>query len=282
VFQSRSDQKKHPCGPPLSVSTTSTTSTSPSTAPIDTPVSTYSLREPSYALPYTKDGDRSTTSLHAGRRETWPTATPTRKEPSPDSKLALGEVRRDKPSRGEEHNQFACMKATRKSVTPNEESAKTGEGPRCGSSARASSGVQANALGERRGISPGDTPTQVSSGKGATQKATRAQVDEVSSLEAKVAETKVQIEDLTATRKILDKELNKLTSQKETLQDEIAYYVKMKAERSRPSSRKAPVPPSRSRTAPAPSRPSKDAEGSTSILSALFLLHDIVTSDTLQ
>ncbi len=285
MFQSRSEQKKPPSGPSLRALTTSTrhsTSTSPSTAPVDTPVSAYSLEEPSNALSYAKDRDQSIASLPLSQRETRPTAAPTRKEPSPNSKIALGEVRRDGPSRGEEHNQFGGMREfdpTTKSVTPFQESGKTGEGITGSPPVRASSDGQANARGEPRGASPGESSTRMSSGKGKGKRAVRPPINDVPSLEAKVAEAKVRIEELKATREILDKERNELTSKKEDLQVEIARYVRMKKGRSKSGLRTAPAQRSHSSTAPAPS---KDAEGTTSMLSALFLLHSIVTFDTLQ
>jgi len=280
VFQSRSDQKNPPRSPSLRVSTTSaphSTSTSPSTAPIDTPVSTCSAEKPSCALPYSKNSDQSIPSLPRGTR---PTAAPIRKESPTDSKIALGEVDRDGSSKGEEHNQFRCTRTfnpTAKSGTSNRESGKGGEGLRGRSSIRASSDGQAKAIGEPFGISPRDPPTQISSGKGAGQSASRAQVDDLPSLEANVAETKARIEELKATRETLDKERNELTSKKETLRGEIAYYVKVKSERSKLSLRTAPAQSNCSRTAPTPP---KDAEAPTSILSALFLLHSIAISDT--
>ena len=285
MFQSRSEQEKPPSGPSLRALTTSTrhsTSTSPSTAPVDTPVSAYSLEEPSYALSYAKDRDQSIAPLPVSQRETRPNAAPTKKEPSPDSKIALGEMRRDKPSGGEDRNLFGCMREshpTTKSVTPFQESGKTGEGIGGSSSVRAPSDGQANATGEPMGMSPGDPPARMSSVKGKGKRAIRAPIDDVPSLEAKVAEAKVRIEELKATREILDKERNALTSKKEDLRVEISRYVRMKKERSKSSLRTAPAQRSHSSTTPAPS---KDAEGTTSILSALFLLHSIVTFDTLQ
>ena len=266
----------------MTTSTRHSTSTSPSTAPVDTPVSAYSLEEPSYALSYAKDRDQSITSLPVSLRETRPTAAPTKKGPSPDSTAALGEVRRDKPSGGEEHNQFGCMREfdpTMKSVAPLQESGKTRHGIRGSSSVRTSSDGQANAIGEPRGMSPGDPPAQISSGKGKGKRAIRAPNNDVPSLEAKVAEAKARIEELKANRETLDKERNVLTSKKEDLRVEIARYVRMKKERSKSSLRTAPAQRSNSSTTPALS---KDAEGTTSILSALFLLHSIVTFDTLQ
>lgn len=274
MFQSRSDQEKLPSGPSLRTLATSTrhsTSTSPSTAPVDTPVSTYSHGEPSYALSYVKD------RIPSSQRETRPTIAPTEKEHSPDSKIALGEARRDKPSRGEEHNQLGCIRESHPSAklaTPFQESGKAREGVWGSSSLQSSSDGQADAMGGPIGISPGGPSGQMSNGKGEGQRAIRAPVNDVPSLKAKVAETKVWIEELTATRETLDEELNELTSKKKKLQEEIARHVKMKTERSRSSLRTAQARPSRSRTALAPS------ERSTPILSALFLLHSIVTSDT--
>ena len=122
----------------------------------------------------------------------------------------------------------------------------------------------------------GDSSGLVSSEKGLGQTTARARVDDVPSLEAKVTETKAQIEELTATRETLDEELNGLTSKKEKLQDEIAFHVKIKVERSKLSLKAEPAQHGRTRTVPAPSN---NAERTTSILSALFLLHSIAISD---
>jgi chromosome segregation ATPase len=116
----------------------------------------------------------------------------------------------------------------------------------------------------------------MSSRKGEGQRAIQAPANDVPSLKAKVAETKVRIEELRATRETLDKERNKLTSRKEKLRAEIDRYVKMETKRSRLSLRTAPAQPSRSSTALAPS------ERPTPILSALFLLHSIANPDTPQ
>ena len=128
-------------------------------------------------------------------------------------------------------------------------------------------------------MSPGDGLAQKSSGKGEGKRAIQGPVSDTPPLEVKVAETKARIEELKATWGTLDKERNELMSKKEELQDEIARYVRIKKERSKLNLRTAPAQPGNSYTAPAPS---KDTEGTTSILSALFLLHSIVTFDTLQ
>lgn len=262
----------------LTTSTRHSTSTSPSTAPVDTPVSTYSLEEPSYALSYAKDRDKSIASLPISQRETRPTAVPTKEKTSSDSKIALGEVGRQKPSGSEEHRQSGSMRE----VDP---TTKTGEGISGSSSVRASSDGQANATGEPKGMPPapgdGDGLAQMSSGKGEGNGAIRAPVSDTPPLEVKVAETKARIEELKATWGTLDKERNQLTSRKEELQDEIARYVRIKKERAKLNLRTAPAQPGNSYTAPAPSKDTKDTEGTTSILSALFLLHSIVTFDTL-
>ena len=126
---------------------------------------------------------------------------------------------------------------------------------------------------------PTDQPGQIYSRKGVDQLHLQVPVDDVPSLETKVAEIKALIEELKTTRETLDEELNELSSKKEKLQDEVAHYAKVKVERPKIHGRTAPAQPSRSRTVPAPS---KGAEGATSILSALLLLHSIVVSDTLQ
>ena len=131
-------------------------------------------------------------------------------------------------------------------------------------------------MGEPIGMSSGEASVQMSTGKGEGQTAIRAPGSDVPSLEAKITETKARIEELRATRETLDEERIELTSKKETLQDEVARYVKMQRERTKMSSRTAPVKPRSSCTARPPS------ERTTSILSALFLLHSIATSDTSQ
>ena len=286
MFQPRLDQENLPRGPSLRVLTTSTrhsTSTSPSTAPIDTPVSTYSLEEPSSALSYAKHKDRSVTSLSTGRRETRPAAALTRKGPSPEPRVsvkACENVREDEPSRVEEHNQFGRTRVfhhTTKPVTPNQESEQTEEGIPGSSPVRPSSGEQANARGKPIDRPLGASPGRVSSGKGTGQRTVQARIEDVPALEAKVTETRAQIEELMATRETLDEELNGLTSEKERLQDEIAHYVKVKVERSKSSLKTGPAQHGRPRTA---SAPSKNAERATSILSAIFLLHSIAIPDT--
>lgn len=285
MFQSRSNQGKPSRGPSLSVSTTITrqsTSTPPSTAPIDTPISAYSLEEPSCVLPYPKDKGRSIASPSTSRRETWPMTAPTRKVPPPDCKVAheaLVEACGDEHSRREEHDQFGCTSPyhpATKSVTPKQLSGQPGGSLLDISSVRPSSGKQARAIGEPLDTPSGNTPGQMSSGKRAGQRTIKAQVEDVPSVEAKVAETRTRIKKLTATRGTLDEELNELTAKREKLQDEIAYYVKVKVERSKLSLNTAAAQPNRSRTAPSAS------ERATPILSALFLLHSIVTSDTQQ
>lgn len=125
-------------------------------------------------------------------------------------------------------------------------------------------------------MSPGEASVQMSSGKGKGQRAIRAPGNDVPSLEAKIAETKARIEESRATRETLDEERDELTYKKERLQEEVARYVKTQTERSKMSPKTAPVKPRSSCTARPPS------ERSTSILSALFLLHSIATSDTPQ
>ena len=92
-----------------------------------------------------------------------------------------------------------------------------------------------------------------------------------------MTETKARVEELIATRQALDEELNELVSEKEGLQGRIAHYVKVNVERSRRSLKTGPTRYSRPNMAAAPS---EYAEGATSVLSALFLLHSIAISDT--
>lgn len=285
MFQPRSDQENLLRGPSLSVSTTRTrhsTSTSPSTAPVDTPISIYSPEEPSCTLSYAEDKDRTIASFPAGRREKWPAAAPTSKGPSTESKVlcqAFENLRGDMPSRVEEHDQGRHTRAfnhtTKPHVTANRGRERTEERIPGSSSVRPSSGERAN-VGKPMDSPSGDSPGRVSSGKEAGQRAAQARVEEFSSLEAKVTETKARVEELIATRQALDEELNELASEKEGLQDRIAHYVKVNAERSTRSLKSGPTQHCRPRMTAAPS---KYTEGATSILSALFLLHSIAISD---
>jgi chromosome segregation ATPase len=125
-------------------------------------------------------------------------------------------------------------------------------------------------------ILPGHQSGQIFGRKGASRGTILTQAEDIPSLETKVEETRARIEELMATRETLDEELNELTSKKEKLQDEIAYYVKMKVDRSKLNFKMAPAQRRHLRSPPAP----KSEKGATSILSALFSLHSIVIPDS--